>query len=72
MEAQAGWESKTVTDEAFRKKGGLFPNFLFIFFVVYFFPCYPSPPFVPTSPSSLCVCATVADCLESIKMVVGR
>ncbi len=35
---------------SFYRKTGLSPNFLLIFFVVYFFPCYPSSSFVPTFP----------------------
>lgn len=49
-ESKSSGEEKTipfVTDEAFIDKGGLSHNFLLLFFVVYLFPCYPFPSFVP-------------------------
>lgn len=71
-------QSPFVTDEAFIEKRGSFSQFPVDILCSLFFPCCPSPSFCPNNPpppalpSFLCVCAAVADCLESIKMVVGR
>ena len=69
-------QSPFVTDEAFIEKRGSFSQFPVDILCSLFFPCCPSPSFCPNNPPALpsfpCVCAAVADCLESIKMVVGR